>query len=495
MSGTASRRAVHKPWPGLIEAYRDRLPGREGLDSGHPAGGRHPADPRQAAVRADRLHGVSEGRGSQPDRFLQGPRHDDGRHRRGRPRPEGRAVRVDRQHLGLGGGLRGPRRDHLRGADPAGQDRDGQARAGGHARRQDHSDRRQLRRLPRTGPQADRGLPDHRAGQLGQPGAHRGAEDRRVRDRRRARHRPRRARAAGRQRRQHHRVLAGLPRVPPRRSVATPAADARHPGRRRRAAGAAVSRCANPETIATAIRIGSPASWNSAVEAQEQSDGRFLAATDEEILAAYHLVAAAEGVFVEPASAASIAGLLKSIEDGWVKPGSTVVCTVTGNGLKDPDTALKGMPAGHGDPGRSGRRRRRTRSGLTVGTLVTQNSACRAAGHRRRGGVQRQPRPWLRQPRSRTEPVRRNHRRDNGFRPHHRGRGGGCRPGSAGPPTIWWCARSSVVWTRPGCSADGLNVVCRNAIPHSRGLGSSAAAVVGGLAVANGFVAQWIRRR
>lgn len=100
-----------------------------------------------------------------------------------------------------------------------------------------------------------------------------------------------------------------------------------------------------PETIATAIRIGSPASWSAAVEAQQQSHGRFLAATDEEILAAYHLVARAEGVFVEPASAASIAGLLKSIEDGWVEPGSTVVCTVTGNGLKDPDTALKDMPS------------------------------------------------------------------------------------------------------------------------------------------------------
>jgi threonine synthase len=100
----------------------------------------------------------------------------------------------------------------------------------------------------------------------------------------------------------------------------------------------------NPETIATAIRIGAPASWTTAVEAQQQSNGRFLAATDEEILAAYHLVAKAEGVFVEPASAASIAGLLKSVEDGWVAKGSTVVCTVTGNGLKDPDTALKGMP-------------------------------------------------------------------------------------------------------------------------------------------------------
>ena len=101
----------------------------------------------------------------------------------------------------------------------------------------------------------------------------------------------------------------------------------------------------HPETIATAIRIGSPASWQSAVDAQQQSNGRFLAATDEEILAAYHLVARTEGVFVEPASAASIAGLLKSIEDGWVTRGSTVVCTVTGNGLKDPDTALLGMPA------------------------------------------------------------------------------------------------------------------------------------------------------
>ncbi len=100
----------------------------------------------------------------------------------------------------------------------------------------------------------------------------------------------------------------------------------------------------NPETVATAIRIGSPASWASAVEAQQDSGGRFLAATDEEILAAYHLVAEAEGVFVEPASAASIAGLLKSIDDGWVARGSTVVCTVTGNGLKDPDTALRDLP-------------------------------------------------------------------------------------------------------------------------------------------------------
>ncbi|WP_100459346.1 threonine synthase [Mycobacteroides abscessus] len=101
---------------------------------------------------------------------------------------------------------------------------------------------------------------------------------------------------------------------------------------------------ANPETIATAIRIGSPASWSGAVAAQQESGGKFLAVTDDEILNAYRLVASSEGVFVEPASAASIAGLLKSVADGWVAKGSTVVCTVTGNGLKDPDNALSGMP-------------------------------------------------------------------------------------------------------------------------------------------------------
>ncbi|MBJ8348196.1 threonine synthase [Antrihabitans sp. YC2-6] len=100
----------------------------------------------------------------------------------------------------------------------------------------------------------------------------------------------------------------------------------------------------DPETIATAIRIGSPASWNGAVNAKEESGGAFRAATDEEILEAYRLIAATEGVFVEPASAASVAGLLAARKEGWLDAGLTVVCTVTGNGLKDPDTALLGMP-------------------------------------------------------------------------------------------------------------------------------------------------------
>ncbi|QKT06839.1 threonine synthase [Gordonia sp. X0973] len=100
----------------------------------------------------------------------------------------------------------------------------------------------------------------------------------------------------------------------------------------------------DPETIATAIRIGSPASWNQAIAARDESNGMFRAATDEKLLEAYRLVAGRDGVFVEPASAASVAGLLAARADGWIEAGSTVVCTVTGNGLKDPDTALLGMP-------------------------------------------------------------------------------------------------------------------------------------------------------
>jgi len=97
----------------------------------------------------------------------------------------------------------------------------------------------------------------------------------------------------------------------------------------------------NPETIATAIRVGSPASWQSAVVAQESSGGLFESVTDKEILAAYRLLGREEGVFVEPASATSVAGLLKTAADGRIPRNSTVVCTVTGHGLKDPATALE----------------------------------------------------------------------------------------------------------------------------------------------------------
>ncbi|WP_413307947.1 threonine synthase [Bacillus sp. 1P10SD] len=96
----------------------------------------------------------------------------------------------------------------------------------------------------------------------------------------------------------------------------------------------------NPETIATAIRIGNPASWNLAVSAVQESDGQFDEVTDEEIIAAYKKLASSEGVFAEPASCASIAGIYKSIQQGKVKNGAKIVAVLTGNGLKDPDTAI-----------------------------------------------------------------------------------------------------------------------------------------------------------
>jgi threonine synthase len=100
---------------------------------------------------------------------------------------------------------------------------------------------------------------------------------------------------------------------------------------------------AHPDTIATAIRIGSPASWDTAIEARDESGGLFDTVSDEDILEAYRLLAAKEGVFVEPASAASVAGLLRTHSDGRLPTGALVVCTLTGHGLKDPGTALEGM--------------------------------------------------------------------------------------------------------------------------------------------------------
>ncbi|MGC0316077.1 threonine synthase [Kitasatospora acidiphila] len=99
-----------------------------------------------------------------------------------------------------------------------------------------------------------------------------------------------------------------------------------------------------PQTIATAIRIGNPASWAFAEAARDESGGLIDKVTDRQILAAYRMLASREGVFVEPASAAGVAGLLAKAEAGLVDPGQRIVCTVTGNGLKDPDWAVAGAP-------------------------------------------------------------------------------------------------------------------------------------------------------
>ena len=110
------------------------------------------------------------------------------------------------------------------------------------------------------------------------------------------------------------------------------------------AAGAAPfikgSKVENPETIATAIRIGNPQSWDQAIKLSKESNGWFDAFADSEILAAQKMLTEREGIFCEPASATSVAGALKDIKSGKIPAGSSVVCTLTGHGLKDPDTAI-----------------------------------------------------------------------------------------------------------------------------------------------------------
>ncbi len=99
----------------------------------------------------------------------------------------------------------------------------------------------------------------------------------------------------------------------------------------------------HPETIATAIRIGNPASWKLAIAARDESGGRIDAVTDDEILAAHRDIARLEGAFCEPSSAASVAGVAKAARAGEIDPDATVVCVLTGNGLKDPTTAEAGL--------------------------------------------------------------------------------------------------------------------------------------------------------
>lgn len=102
----------------------------------------------------------------------------------------------------------------------------------------------------------------------------------------------------------------------------------------------------NPQTIATAIRIGNPASWKYAVQARDESGGLIDKVTDEEIIEAYKLVSSLEGIFCEPASAASVAGVIKKHREGYFKgyEGETIVCTLTGHGLKDPQLAIDVAP-------------------------------------------------------------------------------------------------------------------------------------------------------
>ncbi|MDQ3408086.1 MAG: threonine synthase, partial [Chloroflexota bacterium] len=117
-------------------------------------------------------------------------------------------------------------------------------------------------------------------------------------------------------------------------------------------------RVEEPTTVATAIRIGDPASGPAALRARDESSGRIEAVTDEEILDAYRDLARYEGIFCEPASAASVAGVRKLAAQGAIDPGATIVCVLTGHGLKDPDTARReALPAIDAEPSAAGVRR------------------------------------------------------------------------------------------------------------------------------------------
>jgi threonine synthase len=97
----------------------------------------------------------------------------------------------------------------------------------------------------------------------------------------------------------------------------------------------------DPQTVASAIRIGNPASWKSAVAARDESKGVIDMVSDDKIIDAYKLLASSEGILAEPASAISVAGVIKKQKEGLFRKGDVVVCTLTGHGLKDPDTAIR----------------------------------------------------------------------------------------------------------------------------------------------------------
>ncbi|MEK7847556.1 MAG: threonine synthase [Chloroflexota bacterium] len=107
---------------------------------------------------------------------------------------------------------------------------------------------------------------------------------------------------------------------------------------------------ADPQTVASAIRIGNPAHWQGALRARDESGGVIQAVSDDDILESYRLLACSEGIFGEPASAASVAGLLKAVREGLDLKGKRAVCVITGSGLKDPDTAMRQAPAPAGFP-------------------------------------------------------------------------------------------------------------------------------------------------
>ena len=225
------------------------------------------------------------------------------------------------------------------------QDRDGQAQPGDRARRHAAAGRRQLRRLPDPGPQARRGLPG-RAGQLGQPGPDRGPEDRGLRGRRRPRRRPRHPLPPGRQRRQHHGLLEGLPRVPPRQRAARPGDDGCPQMWGFQAAGAAPDRPGPPRRRARHHRHRDPHRQPRLVEAgrggprrvRRPDRVRHRRADPAPPTGCSRPARASSSSPARPPGRRPAAGRRGRAR---ARPAPRIVCTVTGHGLKDPQWALK----------------------------------------------------------------------------------------------------------------------------------------------------------
>ena len=234
-----------------------------------------------------------------------------------------------------------------------------------------------------------------------------------------------------------------------------------------------------PSTVATAIRIGNPASWQFAIEARDDSGGLIDAVTDREILSAYRLLAAQEGVFVEPASASGVAGLLKKAEAGVLDEGQTVVCTVTGHGLKDPDWAIAGAPQPvtvEADPHAAADSARTDAvvaapmfRAATLRVRVPATSANLGPGYDSFGLAL-----------SLYDEIVVRVGED----------GLDLDVAGEGADKVRKDSRNLVIkamntaFDRMGGRPRGLEVRCLNRIPHGRGLGSSSAAIVGGLAAA-----------
>ena len=241
-----------------------------------------------------------------------------------------------------------------------------------------------------------------------------------------------------------------------------------------------------PQTIATAIRIGNPASWGLAEAARDASGGLIDSVTDRQIFAAYRLLASKEAVFGELASAAGVAGLLQAREQGQVAPGSRVVCTVTGNGLKDPDWAVSAAP------GPDHRRPRTARPRRPLSAWPEERAPVSGSRWRDKPVVVRAPASSA--------------NLGPGFDAFGlalslhdvavaRVTGGGLDievSGEGGETAAVGEAHLVVQAMRAafdvlGGQPPGLSLRSLNAIPHSRGLGSSAAAIVTGILAARGL--------